>query len=670
MSWRCFSSLWFLFTTLLVLSLPPEVGAQSPTEEQGEGKIINLKKVASPPRLDAVFDDECWQEVKWWSNFLQSDPVRRAPPSEKTEFAVVQCGRDLYFAFKCYDSTPSEISALQKRRDGEMRMDDRVEIMLDTYLDRRWTRYYSFVFNPLGTKRDSKWGNLDWDGEWDVATRITNEGWFAEVRISLVPLAFPRKGKGYFGINIERRIRRLREENLWSYSKEPPGRVDDFGLLGEIDFASIPFSSRLQTLLYGVGEAGSSFKGHMGLDAHKFLTPDIKAAFTLYPDYSDVEAVYQTIDISYTERSLPDTRPFFTEGREFFGDFYSRRIDLFDFGLKVFGREEKVELGLLDCLRFSPSRNDIVLNLNYSPNNTSSLSLGINSRDEGSHRNLVTGIGGGREINSGSWLHLLYASSQTRNPDTDGSFFVGSLWHRLGERGGLSLDYINISPGFNADLQLVGEVGVRIRSIGLNYGDAAPRGKKWWERYRVWSNYRRGHYWDGRLKIEDKSVGGFILLKGDKSISFNRSVTFYDPYRDNFTSIGCGFGSGEKFNLGINYGEGVRTNLDYKFASAGLSRRLLDNRLFLSLNWEKRWVKTNGEWSIAQQIWGSISYDIGRDYWIVVRLYNYKESGSHTNFSAILTKKDESKKALYLVLGDPFALDTTRRVTLKYVVPW
>ncbi|MBC7328705.1 carbohydrate binding family 9 domain-containing protein, partial [bacterium] len=271
-------------------------------------KEIRLKKVSQPPRLDGLFDDDCWKEVEWIDDFVQSEPIRKALPSEKTEFKVVLWDSTLFFAVKCYDSHPKDITALQKKRDGDMRSDDTFEIKIDTYLDRR--NFYAFRFNAIGTKQDRKWGNWDWDGDWDVVARMTDEGWAAEVRISLIPLAFPRRGEGYFGINFERRIRRLREENLWSFTMDVPGRVDDFGLIGPIDFSSIPFNSRLEKFLYGVGGFGADTNWHMGLDAHKFITPDFKYALTLYPDYSDIEAVYESIDISYTERWLPDKRPF------------------------------------------------------------------------------------------------------------------------------------------------------------------------------------------------------------------------------------------------------------------------------------------------------------------------------------------------------------------------
>ncbi|MGB9876318.1 MAG: DUF5916 domain-containing protein [bacterium] len=637
-------------------------------------KVINLKMVSQPPVLDALFDDECWKEVEWIDDFVQSEPKRKAPPSERTEFKVVLCKSNLYFAVKCYDRRPSQITALQRKRDGGMHSDDTFEIRLDTYLDKR--NFYSFCFNPLGTKQDAKWWNLDWDGDWDVVAKITEEGWVAEVRISLIPLAFPRNGKGYFGANFKRTIRRLWEEDLWSFTMDVPERVDDFGRLGPIDFSSIPFNSRLETLFYGVGGLGTGTSWHMGLDANKFITPEFKFALTLNPDYSDIEAVYESIDISYTERWLPDKRPFFTEGSEFFGNFYSRRIDRFDLGFKAFGKEGKNQIGFLNCTRFSPFRNDVLLNLSHNPTHQSTMMLSLQSRYEEEHKNTL--LGGG--YNAGTYnygLGFFHILSFTE-PGEKGFVTNFNLWKRLGERGGLFADYTLINPDFSADLQYLPERGVKLLSGNLYYYDFSPRGLKWWEAYGFNAEYSKLDFWTGGLKEENKAVYFFLALRGDFSINFGRSISFYAPYfafptpfRDNFTSLSLGIGSPEKrYGFGFGYGKGVRTNFPYKFASGNIWRQLLRDKLVISLNFEERWIDRGNGWASACQWWGSISYDIGKEFWLVLRIYGLRDEENHHNLSAVIRRGGEGKREFYLVLGDPLGTDFKERVALKYIVPW
>ena len=637
-------------------------------------KVINLKEVSKPPLLDATFDEECWREVDWINDFVQSEPIRKAPPSERTEFKVVQYKNDLYFAVKCYDKRPSEITALQKKEDGGMGSDDSFEIRIDTYLDRR--NFYSFRFNSIGTKRDEKWGNLEWDGDWDVVAKVTEEGWVAEVRISLIPLAFPRRGEGYFGINFIRNIRRLREENIWSFTMDVPKRVDDFGLIGPIDFSSIPFNSRMETLLYGVGGFGADTSWHMGLDATKFLTPDFKYALTLYPDYSDIEAVYESIDITYTERWLPEKRPFFTEGSEFFGTFYSRRIDKFDLGFKAFGQQGKNQIGFLNCSRFSPFRNDTVLNVSHNPTHQSSILMTLQSRVEKEHKNVLIACGGGRGTSDFSF-GAFYGVSLTE-PGENGFITHIDFWKRFGVRSGLRASYDRVSPDFSADIQYLPEKGVKMINGGFYHFNVSPRGLRWWESYGVNIEYAKIDFWSGGLKAENKLVNFYLGLRGDWSFGIGRSISFYapfqafpTPFRDNFTSFFLGAGSPEKrYSWGFGYGKGVRMNLPYKFASTGIERQLMKDKLNISLNFEKRWVGMGKGWQTAQQWWGSIAYDIGREFWLVLRIYGLKDNESHKNISAVIRRRGEEKRDFYLVLGDPLGTESKERIAIKYIIPW
>jgi hypothetical protein len=98
---------------------------------------------------------------------------------------------------------------------------------------------------------------------------------------------------------------------------------------------------------------------------------------------------------------------------------------------------------------------------------------------------------------------------------------------------------------------------------------------------------------------------------------------------------------------------------------------MMDNRLNIGLNFEKRWVGSGSSgWSSAQQLWGSISYDIGRDFYLVLRIYGFRDTESHRNISAVIRRRGERKRDFYLVLGDPLGIDTKTRVAIKYISPW
>jgi hypothetical protein len=120
----------------------------------------------------------------------------------------------------------------------------------------------------------------------------------------------------------------------------------------------------------------------------------------------------------------------------------------------------------------------------------------------------------------------------------------------------------------------------------------------------------------------------------------------------------------------LGYGKGVRMNLPYKFASGSIGRQLMNDKLNISLNFEKRWVGMGNGWQTAQQWWGAIAYDIGREFWFVIRIYGLKDNESHHNISAVIRRRGEEKRDFYLVIGDPLGTEFKERIAIKYIVPW
>ena len=100
-------------------------------------------------------------------------------------------------------------------------------MIIDTFHDGR--NGYQFATNPAGAKWDAQMANegrennADWDGIWEVSTRVGEAGWYAEMRVPFRTLKFTRADVQTWGINFERRIRRLNQNSYWS----PMPRVYD-----------------------------------------------------------------------------------------------------------------------------------------------------------------------------------------------------------------------------------------------------------------------------------------------------------------------------------------------------------------------------------------------------------------------------------------------------------
>jgi hypothetical protein len=92
-----------------------------------------------------------------------------------------------------------------------------------------------------------------------------------------------------------------------------------------------------------------------GLDAQYQMPNGLTALGSLNPDFKQIEDVVEPISFSYTERYLEDRRPFFVTGQGYLpGDlmFYTRRVEDFDAGVKLFGRLDDETIGLMNAITY------------------------------------------------------------------------------------------------------------------------------------------------------------------------------------------------------------------------------------------------------------------------------------------------------------------------------
>ena len=131
-------------------------------------------------------------------------------------------------------STPAGVVATEMRRDSDRLLDeDNFQVILDTFKDSR--NGYMFVTTPLGAKLEQQIFdegegggrgttsnvNRNWDGVWDSAARITDDGWTAEIAIPTNTLRFRPADEQTWGINFMRNIRRKNEQATGRRSRTP-----------------------------------------------------------------------------------------------------------------------------------------------------------------------------------------------------------------------------------------------------------------------------------------------------------------------------------------------------------------------------------------------------------------------------------------------------------------
>ena len=183
-------------------------------------------RAASPITLDGTFDEAAWSNAPVASGFIQNEPREGAPATYDTEVRVLYDDEALYFGVFARDDQPSRIIVNDLKEDFSTGNSDGFRIVLDTFHDER--NAYQFATNPAGAKWDAQMSNegrennADWDGIWDVSARVAETGWYAEIRIPFRTLRFSNSDIQTWGVNFERKVRRLNEDSYWA----PLPRID------------------------------------------------------------------------------------------------------------------------------------------------------------------------------------------------------------------------------------------------------------------------------------------------------------------------------------------------------------------------------------------------------------------------------------------------------------
>lgn len=307
-----------------------------------------------PIFIDGRLEEDVWGKAEWAGDFIQHEPYNGKPATQKTEFAVVFDDNNIYVGIKAYDTNPDSIDRRLTRKDQEE--GDMVMVAFDSYHD-RLTAFF-FGVNAGGVKTDyvvSENGeNKDrtWDPIWYVRTRITQEGWQAEMRIPFTQLRFEKNSDGIWGMEVVRVLFRRQEVSLWQHvPKESSGFVHLFGELQGLE--GIKPHRQVEIAPYGVAklerfekETGNPFMTGKasdvsgGIDGKIGLTNNLIMDFTVNPDFGQVEADPSQVNLTAYETYYKEQRPFFVEGKNIYsfplmigdGDmsndnlFYSRRI--------------------------------------------------------------------------------------------------------------------------------------------------------------------------------------------------------------------------------------------------------------------------------------------------------------------------------------------------------
>jgi len=349
---------------------------------------ILARQTFGRPRLDGRLEDPVWRSARASDAFLQREPVEGGPPSERTVLRVLFNDDYLYFGIRCFDTHPERVIATRMRRDGRLSEDDFVQIILDTYDDRRGGFY--FATNPLGARLDmhlsdeGRARNEAWDCVWRCRATRDSLGWSAELAIPFDQLRYPDAGDATWGINVGRMVRRKNEEIFLvppprAFGFDGPFRTSHLATLHGLRHLRPP--SRLEMRPYVLPGTERDFEAvdasqqtfvDAGVDVKYGLSPSLTLDASYNTDFAQVESDQEQVNLTRFSLFFPEKRDFFLEGagifdfgerRERFGGrpptllFYSRRIGIQEshpvpvtYGAKLTGRAGPYAIGLLNVV--------------------------------------------------------------------------------------------------------------------------------------------------------------------------------------------------------------------------------------------------------------------------------------------------------------------------------
>jgi hypothetical protein len=416
----------------------------------------------------------------------------------------------LYIGVFAKDDEPNAIIVSELRKDFNTGNGDSFQVVIDTFRDER--NGYQFAINPAGAKWDAQMSNegrennSNWDGVWDVGTRIGEDGWYAEIRIPFRTLKFSPALEQTWGVNFQRRLRRFNENSYWS----PVPRIHNLSrvsMAGTVEgLQGIQPGNNFRIKPYALASssrvAGGANSGDFdaGFDVKYGVTSGLTWDFTVNTDFSQVEADEQQINLTRFSLFFPEKRDFFLENSGIFqfgvGNaggggggggrqnpsqdmflFFSRQIGLSPDGssipilggTRLTGRAAGFSLGALNIQQqregASPATNYTALRLRRDILSQSDVGVMLlNKEANGPHFNRV--VGADANFRFFQNLDVNFAGAKTFSPEGTLGAPQGDDWYskssfnynsnRLAFRGG----YQTIGERFNNEMGFVPRRGV------------------------------------------------------------------------------------------------------------------------------------------------------------------------------------------------------------------
>jgi hypothetical protein len=514
----------------------------------------------TPPRIEAravidgILDEEPWQRASVLTGFSQYMPIDGVPAEDSTEVLVWYAPDGIYFGIRALESH-GEVHATLADRD-RIDADDYVQILLDTYDDRR--RALVFGVNPLGVQADGirsegtmgaaggqsttgRFENVDMNPDYvfDSKGRVTASGYEVEVFIPFKSVRYQAVEPQAWGIHVIRKVQHSGYEESWAPARRANASfLAQAGTLEGLHGLHRGLVMDLNPFATGKVDGAPTTSGweydatpELGVNARWGVTANLTLDATVNPDFSQVEADVGVVTVN--ERFAvfyPEKRPFFLEGIEQFDTpnqlIYMRRVFEPLGGAKLTGKVGSTNVGVVsvvDDKRYSASGTDYpvynLLRLRHDLGDNSSVGLSYTDKMDGDNFNRVASLDAHIVFAKLYFLELQAAGAFTRDA---GTTQFGPLWEvtadRTGRNWGFHYTLRGIDPDFDAQsgyLPRTGVVTPAIHNRVTLYGRPGSLIENWTTFYQVEGVWDYHGFFRAEAPLETEvRANSFLTMRG------------------------------------------------------------------------------------------------------------------------------------------------------------
>lgn len=320
-----------------IVLYPLLVGLFSCFVVSAQNSVYKVSFTNEKIKIDGILDEPVWQNSESLGDFWQLFPSDTVKAAYQTDVRMVYDENYVYVAAKCYSKGNSYVTP-SFQRDYRAGGNDNISFVFDTFNDN--TNAFLFGINPFGVMReallyngavDNSFFNQYWDNKWNGNARIENGYWIAEVAIPFATIRF-KDGATHWKFKAYRFDTQSNEQT--TLVQMPQNQIImNLGYMKPLEFeqpiykkgeniALIPYVSvRNSTDFLNPNNPNNGTKFGIGGDAKIGVTSGLNLDLTVNPDFSNVEADRQVINLTRFDVNLPEQRQFFLENSDLFSGF-------------------------------------------------------------------------------------------------------------------------------------------------------------------------------------------------------------------------------------------------------------------------------------------------------------------------------------------------------------